>query len=115
MRDVTLDQPNILIKTALALSRRMQRNWNNRVEAAVAQSRIIQGGDKPAPDQMTKMNMLAVFKIENDVARDAAAAIGRDRCIKVDDTMRTVRAGKCGRDRAVERFRAFCTKRWHGS
>jgi hypothetical protein len=104
-----------LIKTALALPRRMKRNGNHRVETAFAESLIVERGDQPARDQMTKMDLAAVFKIENDVANNAAAAVGRDGGIEMERTMRAVGAGKRGCDCTVKRLGTFRAKRRHNS
>jgi len=91
----------------------MKRNGNDRVETAFAESLIVERGDQPARDQMTKMDLAAVFKIENDVANNAAAAVGRDGGIEMERAMRAVGAGKRGCDCTVKRLGTFRAKRWH--
>src|SRR6266446_1942763 len=93
----------------------MKRNGNDRVETAFAESLIVERGDQPARDQMTKMDLAAVFKIENDVANNAAAAVGRDGGIEMERAMRAVSAGKRGCDCTVKRLGTSRAKRWHNS
>ena len=52
----------------------MKRHRNNRVEMAFAKTLVIEGRDQPTRDEIAKMDLAAVFKIENDVANDPAAA-----------------------------------------
>jgi hypothetical protein len=106
----SLGKQSRLIETALPLPRRMQRDGNNRVELALAQSGITQRGHEPLSNQMPKMDLLAVFEIENDVTRDAATPIGRDSGVEVKFAMGAVGAGKRCSDRAVERLGAFGAK-----
>src|SRR5205823_5014852 len=91
-----------LIETALALSRGMKRNGNDRVELAFAKPFVIERPHQPARDQMAQMDLAPVFEIENDVSNNAACAISRNRGFEIQSAMRAVSAGKCGRDRAVE-------------
>src|ERR1700730_18506214 len=102
-----------LIETALPLPRRMQRHWDNRVELAFAKTFVIECRDQPARDQMSKMNLAAVFKIEDHVANNSATAISRNRGLEVKCAMRAVGAVEGGRDRSIERLRAFVAKRPH--
>src|SRR5439155_3846626 len=88
----------------------MKRNGNDRVETAFAESLIVERGDQPARDQMTKMDLAAVFKIENDVANNTAAAVGRDGGIEMERAMRAVGAGKRGCDCTVKRLGTFHAK-----
>src|SRR5260370_27585542 len=93
----------------------MKRNGNDRVETAFAESLIVERGDQPARDQMTKMDLAAVFKIKNDAANNAAAAVGRDGGIEMESAMSAVGAGKRASDSTVTPLRTFRTKRRHNS
>src|SRR5437879_12532127 len=93
----------------------MKWNGNDRVETAFAESLIVERGDQPARDQMTKMDLAAVFKTENDVANNAAAAVGRDGGTEMERAMRAVGAGEGGCACTGTRFGAFRADRWHTS
>src|SRR5947208_2526832 len=56
-------QQRRLIKPALALFGRMQRNGDNRIETAFAKTFVVERGHQPARDEMAKMNLASVFKI----------------------------------------------------
>jgi hypothetical protein len=86
-RRKALGKQSGLIETAFALFCRVQRNRNDRIERALAQSRIIERGDEPARDQMAKMNLPAVLEIENHMTRDAAASIGGDSGLEIKNAM----------------------------
>ena len=63
MRADLLGQERSLIKTTLALPRRVQWNGNDYVESAFAEPGIIQRSYEPATDEMAKMNLFSVFEI----------------------------------------------------
>src|SRR5207244_10465538 len=90
-------QQRRLIKPALALFRRMQRNGNNRIETAFAKTFVVERGHQPARDQMAKMNLASVFKIENDVANDSAASVSRNRGVERSEERRVGQEGRCRR------------------
>src|SRR5207248_5513611 len=113
IRTDSLGKQSCLVETALPLPRRVQGDGHDRVELALMQPGIIQRGLEPLSNQMPKMNLFAVFEIENDVTRYAATSIRRDSGVKVKSAMRAVGAGKCCRDRTIERFRAFRAKWRH--
>src|SRR5205085_6083800 len=100
-----------LVKPALALFRRMQRNGNDRIETAFAKTLVVERGHQPARDQMAKMNLASVFKIENDVANDSAASVSRNRGVEMEDAMGAVGAGKDGGNCAIKRLGTFRAKR----
>src|SRR5260370_9187417 len=108
-------QQRRLVKPALALFRRMQRDGNDRIETACAKELVVERGYQPARDQMAKMNLASVFKIENHVANDAAASVSRNRGVEMEDEMGAVGAGKGGGDCAVKRLGTFRAKRRHNS
>ena len=64
-----------LIEPALPLARGMKRNRDDQVESAFAKSFIIQRGDEPTRDQVTKVNLPAVLEIQDNLANDPALAI----------------------------------------
>jgi len=99
-----------LIETALTLPCRMERNRNDRVEAPFAKTLVVERGDQPPRDQMAKMDLPAVFKIENDMANNPAAAKSRNRGLEIEGAMRAIGAGERGCDCAIKRLRAFVTK-----
>src|SRR5438309_3417672 len=115
MRAQPICEQGSLIETALALLRWMQANGNDRVGTTFAEAFIVERCHQPARDQMAKVNLAAVFKIEDHVANDSAAAVSGNRGVEMEDAMGAVSAGKCGGDRAAERFRAFRAKRRHNS
>src|SRR5213082_3155450 len=108
-------QQRRLVKPALALFRRMQRNGNDRIETAFAKTFVVERGHQPARDQMAKMNLASVFKIENDVANDSAASESRNRGVEMEDAMGAVGAGKGGGNCAIKRHGTFRAKRRHNS
>src|SRR6266403_2167551 len=111
MRTQPFCQQRSLIKPALALFRRMQRNGHDRIETAFAKTFVVERGHQPARDQMAKMNLASVFKIENDVANDSAASVSRNRGIEMEDAMGAVGAGKGGGNCPIKRLGAFGAKR----
>src|SRR5260370_22249145 len=96
-----------LVKPPLALFRRMQRNGNDRIETAFAKTLVVERGHQPARDQMAKMNLASVFKIENDVANDSAASVSRNRGVEIEDAMGAVGAGEDGANSAIKRLGTF--------
>src|ERR1700693_3177205 len=93
----------------------MERNWNDRIETALAETFVVECGHEPPRYQMAKMDLAAVLKIEHDVANDSAAAVSGNRGVEIEGAMGAVGAGKCGRDCAIKRFGAFRAKRRHDS
>src|SRR2546430_13648882 len=77
------EQPG-LIEPALTLPCRMERNGNDRVESALTKTLVIERRHQPARDQMPKIDLSAVFKIENDVANNPAAAKSRNRSVEME-------------------------------
>src|SRR5450830_590574 len=59
---------------------------------------------------MPKVNLANVFKLVNDLSDDTATAVCGHRCVEINRAMRTIRAGKRARYRALERFGAFLAK-----
>jgi hypothetical protein len=51
---------------------------------------------------MTQVDLTVVFEFVDDIANNTAAAVCGDRCVEVDRTMRTVRAGKRSVDGTFE-------------
>src|SRR6266853_6803888 len=88
----------------------MQRHWNNNVESAAAQPRIVKSGGEPARHQMTEMDLVPVLKVMDDLANDSATAIRRDSSVKMNRAMRAVRANKRAGNCAFEWFGAFPAK-----
>jgi len=115
MRTQPFCQQRSLIKPALALFRRMQWNGHDRIETAFAKTFVVERGHQPARDQMAKMNLASVFKIENDVANDAAASVSRNRGIEMEDAMGAVGAGKGGGNCPIKRLGTIRAKRRHNS
>src|SRR5436190_23440932 len=115
MRTQPFCQQRSLIKPALALFRRMQRNGHDRIETAFTKTFVVERGHQPARDQMAKMNLASVFKIENDVSDDAAASVSRNRRIEMEDAMGAVGAGKGGGNCPIKRLGTFRAKRRHNS
>src|SRR5882724_2332583 len=111
MRTQPFCQQRSLIKPALALFRRMQRNGHDRIETAFAKTFVVEGGHQPARDQMAKMNLACVFKIENDVANDSAVSVSRNRGIEMEDAMGAVGAGKGGGNCPIKRLGAIGARR----
>src|SRR5438067_12564606 len=60
---------------------------------------------------MAQIDLAAVFKIVNNLADDPATAIGGDRSVKMNCTMRAVRTRKLTDNCAFKRFGTSCTKR----
>src|SRR6266567_2017375 len=98
------------IKTALSFAGWMQRHWNNNVESAAAQPRIVKCGGEPARHQMTEVDLAPVLKIMDDLANDSATAIRRNSSVKMNRAMSAVRANERAGNCAFERFGAFPAK-----
>src|SRR5256885_7170850 len=60
---------------------------------------------------MAQIDLAAVSKIVNNLADDPATAIGGDRSVKMNCTMRAVRTRKLTDNCAFKRFGTSCTKR----
>src|SRR2546430_4981185 len=99
-----------LIETALALPRGMEWNGNDRVETPFAKTFVVEGGDQPPRDQVAKMNLPAVFKVEHDMANNPTAAKSRNRGVEIEGAMRAIGAGERGCDCAIKRLRTFVAK-----
>src|SRR5207237_3713232 len=115
MRAQPLGEQRSLIETALALFRGMERNGDDRVEAALAEPLVVERCHQPACDQMTEMDLPAVFKIEHDVPNYSTTAVSRNGGVEMEKTMSAVSAGKGAGDCAIERLGTFCAKRRHYS
>src|SRR5207253_4206909 len=93
----------------------LQRNGNNRIETAFAKTFVVERVHQPARDQIAKMNLASVFKIENDVANDSAASVSRNRGVEMQEAMGAVGEGKEGGNCAMKRRGTFREKRRHNS
>jgi hypothetical protein len=60
---------------------------------------------------MSQVNLTPVFKIVNDLANDAAAAVRGHRCIKINFAMGAVGTCERGRNRAIEGLGTLLAKR----
>ena len=99
-----------LVETALSFPSRMEWDRHDAIEAAPGQARVVERFTKPVAELVAQVQSAAVFKIVHHFADDAAAAIGRDRGLEMEDAIFTIRAGECVRDRALKRLRTFRAK-----
>src|SRR5437867_12022486 len=93
----------------------MEWNWDDRIETTLTKTLIVQSGHEPAPDEMAKMTLPAVFKIENDVANNPATSISRNSGIEMERAMRAVGAGERVCDCAIKRLGTFRAEGRHDS
>ncbi len=70
----------------------MERDWNDQVEAPAAQARIAQGLAEPFGQRVTQMPLTAVLEVVDEFANQAAAAVGRDGRIEMQNAMLAIRA-----------------------
>jgi len=100
-----------LVETPLSFSRRMQRNRHDEIESAARQPWIIHRLGEPATEQMTEMNLPAVFEIMHDFSNDAATAISRNRRVEMQDAILAVRTSERLSDGTGERLGTFRAER----
>src|SRR4030095_16054616 len=100
-----------LVKPALALSRRMQRDGNDEIKAPGGEARIFQRLCQPTPEQAAQMDLAPIFESMNHFARYAPTSVGGNRCFEMQEAIRAICAGKRARDRPGERLRTLRAER----
>src|SRR5437763_8908598 len=68
---------------------------------------IVECGAKPSGENMSKVNLIAVFKIMNQTPDDSATRVGGNGCFKMKFLMSAIAAGKRAIDRPAERLGTF--------
>src|SRR2546430_15349963 len=89
----------------------MKRDWNDEMEMALAQPRIVHRLPQPFRDGMPQLYLAIVFELQNDKTNQAAAAISGDRSVESECSIRAVRAGELTIDCPAKGLGTFCTKR----
>src|SRR5437762_13797168 len=89
----------------------MKRDWNDEMEMALAQPRIIHRFPQPFREGMPQLYLAIVFELQNDKTNHTAAAISRDGRIESECSIGAVRAGKLTIDCTGKGLGTFCTKR----
>src|SRR5581483_306211 len=89
----------------------MQWNRHDYVELAPSKTFIVKRCAEPACHQMSQMNLTSVLKFVNDLANNTPATVRSHRCIKVNRTVRAVRACEHTRNSAFKGLGALLTKR----
>src|SRR2546423_14921203 len=81
-----------LVEAALALPGRMQWHRNDEIEAAAAETRIVQGFAQPVGHGMPKMALSRVLELMDQPANQTAAPVGGDGAVEVEDAMLAIGA-----------------------
>src|SRR5438874_8897644 len=93
----------------------MQWNGNDRIETAFAKTLVVERGHQPARDQVAKMDLAPVFKIENHMANDSAASVSGNGGVEMEGAMGAVGARESSGDCSGKGLGAFRAKRRHDS
>jgi hypothetical protein len=91
-----------LVKAAFAFSCWMKGDGHNQIEFLPGQPDIGQCLQEPATDEVSQMDLPAVFQIMNHLSDHVATAISRYRRLKMKGAIVAIRAFKASVDRAEE-------------
>ena len=108
-----LGQKRRLVESTLALAGRMEWDRDDHVKGAAVQARVAQGFAKPGGNGIAEVALPGVFEFVHQFADQAAAAVGRDGAIEMQDAMLAVRATEGLRDRTGKWLRTFRAERRH--
>src|SRR5947207_3392803 len=87
-----VSQKRGLVESPFPFAGRVERNGDDHVELAAAKARVVQGFAKPTSDGIPKVALFCVLELVHKPANEAAATVGRDRAIEMQNAMLAVRA-----------------------
>jgi hypothetical protein len=114
-RGKRLGKERSLIKAALTLFRRMQRDWDNDIESRRIEADIVQHFAQPIANQVSQIEVFVIFEFVDEPAHDAAGAVTGNGRFEVEGLVGAVAAGKRAGDRAGKWLGAFGTEWWDNS
>jgi hypothetical protein len=100
-----------LVEFAFASARRVERHWHDSVRRPIGQPRIAESLGHHTGKQVAQVQLAVVFKLMNEVANHAAAAVGRGGEIEAEFEVAAIHAAERRRYRSAIRLAANRTAR----
>jgi len=99
-----------LVEATFALAHRVERDRDDDVETAVAQTGIVQRFAKPSRNGKAKVALAGILELVKEAANKSAAPIGCDSAIEMQNAMLAIRATETLGYGAGKRLGAFVAK-----